>query len=133
MTLTETRADDTKSKDRDARKDAWDVLNKALNTLMIAHAAGLVTCLTLVKDYKAESPGQLKGLGLFIGLFGVGLVTAIICAVLLLTSRTQYLRGPGARESKYCALIRTCIGLANTSVVILILAILLAVYKFSTL
>ena len=56
---------DTKSKDRDARKDAWDVTNKALNTLMIAHAAGLVACVTLLKDYKDNA--QLKGLGVFMG------------------------------------------------------------------
>ena len=46
--MPETRIDDTKSKVRDARKDAWDVTNKALN----AYAAGLVAWVTLLKDYK---------------------------------------------------------------------------------
>ena len=118
---------------RNERKDAWDVLSKALNSLMIAHAAGLVTCLTLVKDYKAESPGQLKGLGCFIGLFGVGLVTTIMCAILLLLLRTQYLRPPDARESKYRPMTRALIALAQIPVLILIGAILFAVYKFSAL
>jgi hypothetical protein len=53
---------------RAARKDRWDVLNKALNTVMIANAAGLVTCLTLLKDY-TDYP-QLKGVGFFIAMFG---------------------------------------------------------------
>jgi hypothetical protein len=129
--MTETRHDDPKSKDRDARKDAWDVNNKALNTLMVAHAAGLVACLTLLKDYK-DNP-QLKGLGLFIGLFGLGLVAAVICAVLLLIFRTQYLRGPGARESNYRPMTRTLFALVHIPVVLLIVALLIAVYKFSTL
>jgi hypothetical protein len=46
-----------------------------MNSLMIAHAAGLVTCLTLSKDYK-DTP-QLKGIGTFVMAFGVGLVFAI--------------------------------------------------------
>jgi hypothetical protein len=29
---------------------------------MVGHGVGLVTCLTLIKDYKADAP-QLKGLG----------------------------------------------------------------------
>ena len=63
---------------RQVRKDLWEALNKALNTLMVGHAAGLVTCLTLLKDYNAASPGPLRGLGIFILLFGVGLVIAVI-------------------------------------------------------
>ena len=54
---------------REERHDLWEALNKALNTLMLGHAAGLVTCLTLMKDYKENS--QLEGLGTFIALFGV--------------------------------------------------------------
>ena len=129
--MTETPLDDTKSKDRNERKDAWDVLNKALNSLMVAHAAGLAACVTLLKDYK-DIP-QLKGSGLFIVLFGLGLVAAIISAGLLLTLRTQYLRGPGSRESNFRPMVRWSIGLANVSGVILILAILLVVCRFSTL
>jgi len=126
-------ADDTKSRDRAARTDAWEVFNKAINSLMVAHAAGLLACVTLLKDYKEDTPQQLKGLGLFIGSFGLGLVTAIISSALLLIVRTQYLRGSGQRESHYRGMILTCVGLANVSVLILIAAILLAAYKFGTL
>jgi hypothetical protein len=129
--MTEPLIDDAKSKDWTTRKDAWDVLNKALNSLMVAHAAGLVACLTLLKDYK-DNP-QLKGLGLFVGLFGLGLVAAIISAVLLLIARTQYLSVPRARESNYRPMMRTFIALAHISVVLLIFAVLLAVYRFSAL
>jgi hypothetical protein len=63
-------------------RDFWDVQAKVVNYLMIAHAAGLVTCVTLLKDYK-DNP-QLKGIGLFVVLFGIGLVAAIIAFGLLL-------------------------------------------------
>ena len=32
---------------RQVRKDLWEALNKALNTLMVGHAAGLVTAILL--------------------------------------------------------------------------------------
>jgi hypothetical protein len=52
------------------RHHLWEAFNKALNTLILGHAAGLVTCLTLLKDYKDQ------GLGVFIRLFGAGLIRA---------------------------------------------------------
>jgi hypothetical protein len=58
------------------------------STLMVGHAAGLVTCLTLIKDYK-DNP-QLKGLGTFIVLFGVGLVIALSAVVAWLFGRADY-------------------------------------------
>ena len=64
------RADADKIEER--RKDNWEAANKALYSLMVGHAAGLVGCLTLLKDYDATSPGHLKGLGAFIWLFGLG-------------------------------------------------------------
>jgi hypothetical protein len=87
--MTEKRADDNSERDtreqerkeqqrrwwQERRQQRWEANNKAINTLMVGHAAGLVTCLTLIKDY--HSTPQLKGLGLFIALFGVGLVCAI--------------------------------------------------------
>jgi hypothetical protein len=104
--MTETRAEDAKSRDRDWRKETWDVANRAVNTLMVAQAAGLVTCLTLLKDY-GDKP-QLKGLGVFIAVFGLGLVAAIVSSFFLLISRAQYLRGPDGRESNYLALPIAC-------------------------
>ena len=38
--------------------------------MMVAHAAGLVTCLTLIKDYKDNPP--LRGVGVFISSSGSG-------------------------------------------------------------
>jgi len=43
----------------DYESQQWEAVNKGLTTLMVAHAAGMVTCLTLIKDYKDTGP--LKG------------------------------------------------------------------------
>jgi hypothetical protein len=66
-------------------------------------------------------------------LFGLGLVAAIIAAGLLLILRTQHLRGPGSHESNFRPMVRWSIGLVLVSVGLLLFALLLAVYKFSTL
>jgi hypothetical protein len=48
---------------RQTRNDSWEASNKALYTLIVGHAAGLVACMTFLKDYNAASPGSLKGGG----------------------------------------------------------------------
>ena len=49
--------------------------------LMVAHSAGIVTSLTLLKDYKGNE--ALVGIGKFIAVFGVGLIFAILSYLLL--------------------------------------------------
>jgi hypothetical protein len=56
---------------------------KALNYLLVAQAAGFVTCLTLLKDFNTV----LKGIGPFVWLFGVGLILAIIAVANLISWR----------------------------------------------
>jgi hypothetical protein len=53
------------------RKDSWEAVNKAIYGLMVGHAAGLVGCLTLLKDYNATSPGHLRGWGRSFGCSGL--------------------------------------------------------------
>ena len=113
----------------DVLKDTWDAINKALNNLMVAHAAGLVTCLTLVKDYKLESPGPLKGTGCFIVLFGSGLIAAILASFFWLLARTQFLTGR-ERVGLYLANLRAAYWPAFISLVIMFAAILFAVFRF---
>jgi uncharacterized membrane protein YiaA len=64
-----------KPDDKDANKDHYERTVKSANYLLVAHGAGLVGCLSVIKDY-ANVP-QLKGLGFFIALFGIGLLGAI--------------------------------------------------------
>jgi hypothetical protein len=72
------------------RKDNWEAVNKALYALIVGHAAGLVACMTFLKDYNTASPGPLKGVGTFITLFGVGLFLAIVSAVVWIVGRYNY-------------------------------------------
>jgi K+-sensing histidine kinase KdpD len=108
--MTEKRADDNSERDtreqerkeqqrrwwQERRQQRWETNNKAINTLMVGHAAGLVTCLTLIKDY--HSTPQLKGLGLFIALFGVGLVCAISSSVVWIVAHNYFIVLPTGRR-----------------------------------
>jgi hypothetical protein len=46
---------------RDQEDKLWEVRSKGINYLVIAHGAGLVACLTMVKDI--DNAPKLKGLG----------------------------------------------------------------------
>jgi hypothetical protein len=148
--MTESRADDSRERDRSAvadpqklsfadrrqaRKDLWEAVNKALNTLMVGHAAGLVTCLTLIKD--SNNTPQLKGLvGWFTGLFGLGLVFAVFSAVVWIVNRVEYVVLPIAGKRlniPHGKLDWTTAALALLSTVLMVAAILFAVFKFGTL
>jgi hypothetical protein len=111
-------------------RDFWDVQVKAANYLMIAHAAGLVTCVTLLKEYKDNA--QLKGIGVFIGLFGSGLMVAIMAFALLLTQRMLFL-DTDVRLRKFVPEIRRAARVSGISCVILLAAIVVAIWKFSSL
>jgi len=49
---------------------------------IMSHFMTIATCVTLLKDYKDNA--QLKGIGIFVVLFGIGLSAAIIAFGLLL-------------------------------------------------
>jgi hypothetical protein len=148
--MTEKRAEDSRERDRSAvaapqelsladqrqaRKDLWEALNKALYTLMVGHAAGLVTCLTLIKDYK-ENP-QLKGLGTFIALFGVGLIIAVFSVLAWTVGRADYVVLPWKKQfdlrQRQPQLFWWTAGCALLSTILMAVAILMAVFKFGTL
>jgi len=69
---------DQKPKDemRQYMKDVLDLLFKAVGYLLAANAAGLAGSITLLKDY--ETVPQLKGIGIFISLFGFGFLSAVL-------------------------------------------------------
>ena len=59
---------------RDDIRDFFDSDLKNANSLLIAHGAGLVGCLTVLKDYSPT--GQYAGVGHFIVLFIAGFILA---------------------------------------------------------
>jgi hypothetical protein len=62
-------------RERQYAREVLDVQFKGVGYLLAANAAGLAGCITLLKDY-ATVP-QLKGVGIFICLFGLGFISAV--------------------------------------------------------
>jgi hypothetical protein len=75
--------------ERQYAKEHFDVEFKAVGYLLTANAAGLAGCVTLLKDY-ATAP-QLKGIGIFISLFGSGFIFAVIGFVAITIHRQAWL------------------------------------------
>jgi hypothetical protein len=120
---------------RQRQMNLWEAVNKALNALMVGHAAGLVTCLTLIKDY--NNTPQLKGLGPFIVLFGVGLFLAVASAAVWIVGRFNFWVFPFTGGKRWYIPYNKrdwwTAALAFLSTILMALAILSAVFKFGTL
>jgi hypothetical protein len=61
-------------------KDNYDTHLKTANYLFVAHGAGLIGCLSVLKDYNTVP--QLKGIGIFIFLFGAGFLGGMLNYIL---------------------------------------------------
>jgi hypothetical protein len=104
---------------------------QAAKYLMIAHAAGLVTTLTLLKDYKDGLP-IFKGIGTFVLLFSGGLAFAIgAYAANMIAQRRAFVfvrhgikRMLGSAQTFYA--IEMLVSIAQ-----LIVAIFIAAFRFS--
>jgi hypothetical protein len=115
-------------------KDHYESQIKSANYLLVAHAAGLIGCLSVLKDY-ATTP-QLKGMGIFIILFGIGLLGAILnyvsiaFGVLIATSSPK----PGSRSYR-TAIDVTLLGAAGglAGLALLVVAIVIIIARFSSL
>jgi hypothetical protein len=129
-------ADDDQRKREAARKfvwdkltDEWDVLYKGLTGLLVGNATGIVACLTLLRDY--ETAPRLKGLGIFIWLFGIGLLFAIGAAVAMVWLRPKYLNGEmELAKPKLRWETRGLITLAGLSALCVASAVIIAIGKF---
>jgi len=75
--------------ERQYAKEHFDVEFKAVGYLLAANAAGLAGCITLLKDY-ATAP-QLKGIGIFICLFGLGFIFAVVGFIAITFHRQAWL------------------------------------------
>jgi hypothetical protein len=138
------RAQADKRRQRD--EDNWQAVNKALYTLIVGHAAGLVACMTLLKE-----PKPLEGAGTFITVFGLGFCLAVASAVVWLVGRFYYwiFPLPVARALAWLQVVRIRNGnrwdihrgkrdwwmgaLALISTFLMVLAGVIAVCKFGTL
>jgi hypothetical protein len=105
----------------------WEVQSKGLNYLLIAHAAGLVACLTLLKDY--DTTPRLKGVGVFVWLFGLGLMSTIATLTFLFSRRQAQIVGRTEGRLK----TRLAVLFLQPSYLLLFAAIIVAIWKFGKL
>lgn len=62
----------------EALRDQFEIFSKGGNYLLIGHSAGLVGCLSVVKDHPEKLPAQFQGIGQLVLLFGSGLLLGIL-------------------------------------------------------
>jgi hypothetical protein len=67
--------------------DYLERLEKGNHYLLVAHGAGFAGCLAVLKDYSAVP--QLKGLGVFVWLFGYGFLAAALSFIFLISVRSE--------------------------------------------
>jgi hypothetical protein len=115
-------------------KDHYESQIKSANYLLVAHAAGLIGCLSVLKDY-ATTP-QLKGMGIFIILFGIGLLGAILNYVsiafgVLIATGGRKRGSMSYRTAISVTLLGAAGGLAGLALLVVAIAIIIA--RFSSL
>jgi hypothetical protein len=117
----------------DLTKDHYDNHFKSANYLLAAHAAGLIGCLSVLKDY--NSTPQLKGLGVFVVLFGIGLIAAIVNYIAVFLARATVMNvkdyDPDGPTTKFLMGLHLC-ALA-VALVALIVAIVILIFRFASL
>jgi hypothetical protein len=59
----------------DVEKDTYETFGKAANLLLVANAAGMAACLTVLKE--PDTNEIYKGIGLLLVMLGLGLLSAI--------------------------------------------------------
>jgi hypothetical protein len=102
--------------------DNYDLHFKGANYLFVAHGAGLVGCLAMVKDY-ATTPSY-KGVGVFIIVFGCGFLTGILYYASLAFTRATVMNSLMDRKEPDAGTIKF---LTNTHFVTLLLCLLFLV------
>lgn len=60
----------------DVVKDQFETWSKGANLLLVAHGAGLIGCVSILKDYNTTP--TLRGVGMLVFIFGTGLMMAIV-------------------------------------------------------
>jgi hypothetical protein len=114
-------------------KDHYEVHFRNANYLLVAHAAGLVGCITVLKDYAARP--QLKGMGTFVVLFGVGLLASIFNYIALVLARAVALGSYQRASDELTRNFLTSAHLGSVGIALLMLvgAIIGVIVRFSSL
>jgi hypothetical protein len=100
-------------------RDFFDTDLKNANSLLVAHGAGLVGCLSVLKDYTPN--GQYAGIGLFIAVFIAGFIFAVMAMIGLHIDRSEVLTWVthGGRRPKIKSGVSTLTLLLSVSLLLL--------------
>jgi len=113
----------------------YDHQLKSANYLLAAHGACLVLCLSVLKDYSPTS--HFRGIGVFIVLFGIGLLAAIVNYISLSLARGVALNAVmdeiEADEATTGFLLKLHLPALITSIGTLVLAVLIVMVRFASL
>jgi hypothetical protein len=116
-------------------KDGYDTHLKTANYLFVAHGAGLIGCLSVLKDYSTVV--QLKGIGLFIFLFGAGFLGGMLNYISLIFARAVVLNSliDGTEPNKPTAQFLTVLHFVGliASIGTLVVAIFTIIGRFHSL
>jgi hypothetical protein len=108
---------------------------KTGNYLIAAHGACLLLALSALKDYSPGGP--LKGVGLFIFLFGLGLLAAIANYASLSLGRSVAINAArnevDADEAATKFITKCHLWALGSSLAIFIVAVLVAMWRYTTL
>src|SRR5690349_20273346 len=106
------------------RKQIIEFELEAIKYLLVSNAAGLITCITLVKDHKDNS--NLHGIGTFVVIFGLGLVAGALAYMSALMERMYV--GIDASALKLFSRLGAYTFIASG--LLLLLALVVAMWKF---
>jgi hypothetical protein len=62
----------------EALRDHFETFSKGANYLLVGHGAGLVGCLSVVKEHPDQLPSHIQGIGQLVLLFGSGLLLGVL-------------------------------------------------------
>jgi hypothetical protein len=69
----------------EALRAHFELLGKGANYLLVGHSAGLVGCLSVIKERSDSLPPQFRSIGLLILIFGTGLLLACLLWLMSMT------------------------------------------------
>jgi hypothetical protein len=111
--------------------DDWhDLLQKAANSLLVAHGGAMLACLYQLKDYGTNI--QLKHIGFVVAAFAIGFIIAAIGYIDVANGHVKLRLAVLQKNISGfdMKLLQRGIGLLYTSVGILLLAILAVAWRF---
>jgi predicted Kef-type K+ transport protein len=112
-------------------KEEHDRTFKIAGYILAGHAAGTIACISVLKDYKTTP--ELKGIGVFIVIFGLGLITsclAYVCLSHFTKEQYRYIMGYSTEQKDLEQALFGFNLMAFASMVLLLIAVGLVMWKF---